>query len=367
MGALLRLVNGLLTVLFLGLVASGALAMMVRSEMDAPGPLDKSRTIVIPKGEGMQEIASRLEKEGVVNDRRMFVAAYLSMKVQGWASGGKPLQLRFGDYEFPANATVRTVVDRLVEGRTTSVRVTVREGLTSTQIVELLKGNDSLTGDIAEVPAEGSLNPETYSVNRGTTRQAVLDLMMTSQRKLVERAWAERAPDLPFKTPEEALALASIVEKETGRRDERERVAAVFINRLRKGMRLQSDPTIIYGIVGGAGSLGRSITRSDISAKTPYNTYQIDGLPPTPIANPGLEALQAVAHPDNHDYLYFVAQGATPKEGHVFATNYADHQKNVAEYRRIAAEAAAEAGAEAEAARQALEAQEAGQEPASVN
>jgi UPF0755 protein len=179
---------------------------------------------------------------------------------------------------------------------------------------------------------------------------------MTTQ---LAEVWESREPDLPIETPEELLTLASIVEKETGVASERPQVAAVFVNRLREGMRLQSDPTIIYGITRGQSQLGRGLRRSEIEQETPYNTYQIDGLPPTPIANPGVEALRAVANPDTHDYLYFVAKGASPSEGHVFAETYADHQDNVAQYRRIAAEAAAQAEQEAEAARQALEAEEA--------
>jgi UPF0755 protein len=176
--------------------------------------------------------------------------------------------------------------------------------------------------------------------------------------------WASRQDDLPLETPEQMLVLASIVEKETGVASERPQVAAVFVNRLRESMRLQSDPTIIYGITKGQSNLGRGLRRSEIEAKTPYNTYQIDGLPPTPIANPGVEALKAVAHPDSHDYLYFVAKGATPAEGHVFAETYAEHQQNVARYREIARAAAEQAEADAEAARQALEAEQAAGAPA---
>jgi UPF0755 protein len=242
------------------------------------------------------------------------------------------MQLRFGDYEFPAQATVRLVIDRLVDGRTSSVRVTFREGLTSQQIVDLLKTNDSLTGEIAVVPSEGSLSPDTYSVTRGTSRQAIIDLMLAAQRKIIDRAWADRMPDLPFKTPEEAVTLASIVEKETGKRDERERVAAVFVNRLRKGMRLQSDPTIIYGLAAGAGSLGRPISRADITGKTAYNTYQIDGLPPGPICNPGRASIEAALRPAKTTDLYFVADGTG---GHAFSATLKDHETAVAKWRRI--------------------------------
>jgi UPF0755 protein len=235
--------------------------------------------------------------------------------------------------------------------------VTIPEGWTVWQAVNRINNDDQLTGSIGQLPQEGSILPGSYDYVPGDTRQSVLDKMQLAMTEALAEVWESRQPDLPLESPAELLTLASIVEKETGIASERPQIAAVFVNRLREGMRLQSDPTIIYGITKGQSTLDRGIRRSEIEEATPYNTYQIDGLPPTPIANPGIEALRAVANPDDHDYLYFVAKGATPSEGHVFAETYAEHQDNVARYREIAAEAAAQA--EAEAARQALEAEQA--------
>jgi UPF0755 protein len=190
----------------------------------------------------------------------------------------------------------------------------------------------ALSGAITEIPPEGSLLPDTYVFRRGLERQALLNQMREAQTKLVESLWAERAPDLPLADTKEAVILASIVEKETGVPEERRQVAAVFVNRLRKKMRLQSDPTIIYGIVGGRGRLDRPIRQSDIEAKTEYNTYRIDGLPPTPIANPGRESLLAVLRPAPIEDLYFVADGSG---GHVFARTLEEHRQNVRKWRKI--------------------------------
>ena len=196
--------------------------------------------------------------------------------------------------------------------------------------MERLKANEVLVGEIKNPPAEGELLPDTYLFNRGGTRQSIIDQMNTAQKKFIEKLWPTRAEGLPLKTPEEALILASIVEKETGQADERAHVAAVFVNRLRRGMRLQSDPTIIYGITRGQGKLDRPIRRSDIRQKTDYNTYQIDGLPPTPIANPGRASIEAVLNPVETEHLYFVADGTG---GHVFARTLAEHNANVRKWR----------------------------------
>ncbi len=216
-------------------------------------------------------------------------------------------------------------------------RVTVAEGRTSWEIVELLKATAELEGEIGAVPSEGVLAPNTYFFQKGETRQDILDRMAQAQQTALDELWEGRAEDLPISTPEEALVLASIVEKETGLADERPEVAAVFINRLRRGMRLQSDPTIIYGITEGKGPLGRGIRRSEIDRKTRWNTYQIDGLPPTPIANPGRDAIAAVLNPPDSDYLYFVADGTG---GHAFSKSLAEHNRNVANWRRIEKERA---------------------------
>ena len=247
----------------------------------------------------------------------------------GWRTS-KPVQLRAGEYEVKQHASIRQLVALFSEGRTVSYRITVPEGLTSHQIVERLKADQSLTGEITAAPAEGTLLPETFLVPRGASRQAVLEMMAAEQRKVAEKAWEQRRKNLPLKTPQEAIILASIVEKETGRNDERARVAGVFINRLRQDMRLQSDPTIVYGLLGGQAAWGRTILKTDIAQKTAHNTYQIDGLPPTPICNPGRAAIEAVLNPADTKDLYFVADGAG---GHLFAETLKEHNANVVKWR----------------------------------
>ena len=243
----LRFLNGMLTFVLLLMLLVGAVAYVFDSQIDAPGPLEQAKTVVIPKGEGTHEIASRLEREGIVTDRRLFIAGYLWTKLSAAAEGSKPVQLKAGDYAVKPSSSVRQVIDLLCEGKTMTYRVTIPEGLTSYQIVERLKADANLTGEIEAVPPEGTLLPETFIIERGMPRQAVVDRMQAEARKVIEKAWGQRKKELPFKSAEEALVLASIVEKETGRGDERERVAAVFVNRLRQNMRLQSDPTILYG------------------------------------------------------------------------------------------------------------------------
>jgi UPF0755 protein len=224
------------------------------------------------------------------------------------------------------------VLDTITEGKVVQHTLTIAEGLTSEQIVARLLQNTALAGTIKEIPREGTLLPETYKFTRGTTRESIIQRMQQSSQRALREIWDHRAQGLPLKSPEELLTLASIVEKETGKPDERTRVAAVFINRLKQKMRLQSDPTIIYGLTGGKGSLGRPIMKSEIEQATPYNTYVIDGLPPGPIANPGLASLEATANPARTKEIYFVADGTG---GHVFAENYEQHQKNVARLRAI--------------------------------
>lgn len=327
---LARFLGGLFSFLVLVMLTLGGAAYLFDAQIDAPGPLANAKVLVVPKGEGAPEIAVRLEREGIVSDRRMFMAGYLWSKFAAWLEGGRPVQLRAGDYDVRKGASIRQVVEVLSEGRTVSYKVTIPEGLTSYQIVERLKSDPGLSGEITAVPPEGVLLPETFVVQRGAARQSILDGMMAEQRKLMEKAWAARKPDLPIKTWEEAVVLASIVEKETGRHDERERVAAVFVNRLRQNMRLQSDPTILYGIFLGKTTWGRPIQKVEIQMKTPHNTYQIDGLPPTPICNPGKAAIEAVLNPAETKELYFVADGSG---GHVFSETLKDHNANVAKWR----------------------------------
>jgi UPF0755 protein len=251
---------------------------------------------------------------------------------------GKPIQLKAGEFEIRKHASLRQVLDTLSEGRAILYRITIPEGLTSAQIVERLKAEPNLDGEIMEIPPEGSLLPDTFKFSRGMARQELIDRMRTEQQRLLATLWEKRQKELPLETPHQAMTLASIVEKETGRADERTRVAGVFINRLRTRMRLQSDPTIVYGIIGGQGSLGRPITRSDIDTKTAYNTYQVDGLPPGPICNPGRSAIEATLDPAKTTDLYFVADGTG---GHTFSASLKDHNSAVQTWRKLERDAKA--------------------------
>jgi len=339
---ILRLLSGLFTFALLLSLLVGGLAYLFDSQIDAPGPLERGKVVAIPKNEGAHEIATRLEREGIVSDRRLFVAGYLWAKLAAWLEGGKPVQLKAGDYGMKQNASIRQVIEVISEGRTISYKVTLPEGLTSYQIVEKLKADANLSGEIASVPPEGSLLPDTFMVDRGMQRQAILDRMQAQARRVAEKAWAQRKKDLPLKSLEEAVILASIVEKETGRADERERVAAVFVNRLKANMRLQSDPTILYGLGGGKTVWNRPILKSEIAQKTAHNTYQIDGLPPTPICNPGRAAIEAVLNPANTKELFFVADG---NGRHVFAETAKEHIANVQKWRAAERDMRAKAAA----------------------
>ena len=252
----------------------------------------------------------------------VFIGGVLVLKARG--------DLKYGEYQFAKHASLRDVVDTIIEGKVVQHALTIPEGLTSEQIVARLLENDALTGQIKEIPREGTLLPETYKFTRGMTREQIVQVMERAHQRVLQETWERRAPDLPLKSSDQLVTLASIVEKETGKPDERTRVAAVFVNRLKNKMRLQSDPTIIYGLTGGKGALGRPILKSEIEQPTPYNTYVIDGLPPGPIANPGRASLEAAANPARTKDLYFVADGSG---GHVFSENYEQHQKNVARLR----------------------------------
>ena len=241
-------------------------------------------------------------------------------------------ELKPGEYAFQKNASLRDVIGTIVEGKVVQHAVTIPEGLTSEQIVARLSENDIFAGIVREMPREGTLLPETYKFPRGTTRDQVIQRMQQSQKRVLGEIWERRNPDVPLRTPEQLVTLASIIEKETGKADERSRVAAVFVNRLRQRIKLQSDPTIIYGLVGGKGTLGRPIKRSEIQQPSPYNTYVVDGLPPGPIANPGRASLEAAANPARTRDLYFVADGTG---GHTFTETYDQHQKNVAKLRTL--------------------------------
>ena len=345
MGPTLRFVNGLLTFSFLALAIAAGGVFWASSELDKAGPLQEPRTLVIRRGEGARDIARRLEREGLISSEHVFIAYYLARQVSSWF-GGKPLQLKAGEYELDPGISMREVADLVGEGKVVLLRLTIPEGLTSHQIVERVRADQSLTGEIETIPEEGVLLPDTYLLPRGTSRQAVIDLMQAQQARFLKAAWESRQPDLPLKSIEEAVILASIVQRETGRNDKFEDIASVFINRLRRGMPLQSDPTILYGLEGGQVNWGRPIYRSEIQRKTSHNTYQISGLPPTPICNPGREAIQAVLNPSKTGYLYFVANGSGSS---VFSRTLEEHNAAVADWRKIEREIRAK---QAEAAKE---------------
>ncbi|MCX7325351.1 MAG: endolytic transglycosylase MltG [Hyphomicrobiales bacterium] len=325
-GGFLGFLSALFTVgLVLAVLVGGAFIVVSRQSSE-PGPLTADKAIVIPRDSGLAEIADQLEREGVIRNPLMFrIAGYVT---GAWNS------LRAGEYLFKASISPREALEVLTSGRPVLHSILIPEGLTSEQIIARLKENELLTGDVTQIPREGALLPDTYRVERGSTRQRLLQSMAEKQREEMNRIWARRVPDLPIKTPQELVTLASIVEKETGRADERPRVAGVFVNRLNRRMKLQSDPTIVYGLVGGKGTLGRGILRNEISQPTPYNTYVIDGLPPGPIANPGRAAMEAVANPSRTKDLFFVADGTG---GHAFAETLEQHNRNVARWRQIEA------------------------------
>src|SRR5271156_3493582 len=316
--------SGLLTFVLLGALATvGGLAWLMK-EARNPGPLAEDKVVIIAREDDGGSIADQLERSGVIDSAMWFnILTVLD---------GNRGALKRGEYAFKAGVSMNDIENELIAHRVVRYKLTIPEGLTSEQIVQRLRDDPILIGDIKEPPREGSLMPDTYVFERGDTRLSILARMAKMQTKAIEEAWKGRAPDLPIKSPGEMVTLASIVEKETGKVDERPRVAGVFVNRLEKHMRLESDPTIVYRLALGKGTLGRSITRADLNQSTPYNTYIIDGLPPGPICNPGKAALEAVAKPARSKDLYFVADGTG---GHAFAETLDQHQKNVAHWRQI--------------------------------
>lgn len=316
--------NAFFTALVLLAIGIGAMLFIGKQRYDAPGPLTGDKVVNIPRGLGTRQISDLLVQQGVIDQPWVFLGGVIALKARG--------DLKHGEYRFQKHASIGDVVDTMIEGKVVQHRLTIPEGLTSEQVVARLLDDDALSGQIAEIPREGVLLPETYKFTRGMTREQMIRRMQQEHGRVVKEVWAHRSPDLPIDNPGELVTLASIVEKETGKSSERSRVAAVFVNRLRRKMRLQSDPTIIYGLAGGKGSLGHPLRKSEIEQATPYNTYLIDGLPPGPIANPGRASLEAVANPARTKELYFVADGTG---GHTFSETYEQHQKNVAKLRGI--------------------------------
>ena len=372
----------LIVLLFLG----GGVILWGKSQYEAVGPLQTAYCVEVPSGTNMRRVSQTLEEEGVVSS-----GAILRI---GAEYTDKSSQLKAGSYLVPEGVSMADVVEIITRGGAstcgteviyrvgvnsvnvqlreldpqtnrflekasfdpgeeeapeiyldrrdttgTRFRVALAEGVTSWQIVEGLKAVDVLEGDVDEIPPEGALAPDSYEVQPGDTRNEVLARMRAAQEARVADVWANRAEDLPIETPEELLILASIIEKETGVAEERGQVASVFVNRLNQGMRLQTDPTVIYGVTNGRGTLGRGLRQSELRAATPWNTYVIEGLPPTPIANPGRASLEAAAQPPQTPFLFFVADGTG---GHAFAETLAEHNRNVAEWRRFEAERAAQ-------------------------
>lgn len=383
-----HLASNTITFLIVGLAgAAGVIAWGV-NEYSGDGPLEAAICLRVEPGTNMRSVSARLEEQGAIGSAPIFrIGAEYSEKAG---------QLKAGSHLIPEQASMEQIVDIVTRGGAstcgteilykigvnavlaevreldpasseftelaefdptaegveipeaytemrgradTRYRIAMAEGVTSWQVVQALNALDTLEGDVEEIPAEGSLAPDSYEIAPGTQVEAVLDRMEAAQAAILAEAWENRAGDLPLESPEEALILASIVEKETGVAAERPQVASVFINRLRQGMPLQTDPTVIYGITEGKGVLGRGLRRSELQAETPWNTYVINGLPPTPIANPGRAAIEAALNPATTDYVFFVADGTG---GHAFAETLAEHNSNVAEWRKIEAERAAQ-------------------------
>jgi UPF0755 protein len=368
-----------LTLFIVVLVVAAGLLAWGREAYRGEGPLTEAICFRVERGASLSSVSRALEAQGAISDSRIFrIGADYSDKAQ---------LLKFGSYLIPPKASMRDVLDSLTEGGQSTCgrevnfrigvnsadvilreldastnryvevvkfdpaveampqayvdvsqepdvrfRVTLAEGVTSWQVVEALKRADFLTGELAEVPPEGSLAPDSYEVDRGSDRAALLARMTQAQSQILATLWASRASNLPYDTPEQALIMASIVEKETGVASERPQVASVFVNRLERGMRLQTDPTVIYGVTMGQGVLGRGLRQSELRRETPYNTYVIPGLPPTPIANPGRLSIEAALNPDTTDYIFFVADGTG---GHAFAVTLEEHNANVARWREI--------------------------------
>jgi len=305
-------------------IAGGGVFIWGYGQFVQPGPLVAERAVVIPKGSGLDGISKILVEAGVVAEPLVFRLGVRLRKDAG--------SLRAGEFAFPAHVSPVEAAEILKAGKTVVRKVTFPEGLTSYEIVDILNRTEGLTGDVALIPGDGALLPETYHFSYGDSREGLVERMSLKMQEALETLWVERDEDLPFKRMDDAVVLASIVEKETGLHAERPLVAAVFINRLRKGMRLQSDPTVVYALTEGKGELDRALTRQDWKIESSYNTYRINGLPPGPIANPGLASLQAVFHPAKTKDLYFVADGTG---GHVFAETLKEHNRNVAQWRRI--------------------------------
>ena len=318
-----RVVVGVIVLAVVGAAAAGGLAFGLQRLIEQPGPLTAETTVVVPRGTPVVGIATLLQDAGAVRHSGVFALA------ARWQGRERPMQA--GEYLIPAAASVADVITILQSGAQVVRRLTVPEGLTGGEVMAIVAAAEALTGDVPPV-GEGTVLPETYHYVHGESRDDVVARMARALDEALADLWLERADDLPLNDPEEALVLASIVERETSLDGERAEVAAVFINRLRRGMRLQSDPTVAYGLTENGAPLGRSLTRRDLRVEHPYNTYVIDRLPPGPIANPGRASIAAVLNPADSDALFFVADGTG---GHAFAKTLEEHNRNVAKWRRF--------------------------------
>ncbi len=383
-----NIASNALTIFVVLLFVAGGVILWGQRQYHAQGPLAQAICLKVERGSNMARVSRDLEEQGAISSGAIFR--------MGAKYEDKALDLKAGSFLVPPGASMQEIVDIVTRGGQSTCgtevvyrvgvrrneirlrrldpekevyvqvaafdpqageapeayrkareegdllyRIVLAEGVTSWQVAEALKAADFLEGDLEAIPDEGSLAPDSYEVKAGTPRSELIARMQEKQEKILAEAWANRAEGLPLKTPEEALILASIIEKETGVPEERRRVASVFINRLNQGIRLQTDPAVIYGITRGQGGLGRGLRQSELRRKTPYNTYLIDGLPPTPIANPGRASIEAAVNPEDTDYLFFVADGSG---GHAFARTLREHNENVARWRRIEQERAREGG-----------------------
>lgn len=315
---------GFVSLVLLGAIAAAAGAYWVGQQLDTAGPLRNETVITVKQGTSVSSISKTLEKQNVISNHILFQIATRLKDAD--------TKLRAGEYAVPPRTSINGVIDIMVSGKMHQYKITIQEGLNSYQIVDILNKNEVLTGEIENVPHAGTLFPETYHFTRGTSRATLIERMRDKMRATLNAEWEKREENPYIKNKDQALTLASIIEKETNKNSERQKVAGVFINRLKRGMKLQTDPTTIYALTdGGKNPLGRPLYIKDLKTPHPYNTYHIEGLPPGPIAHPGQESIVAALHPEKHNYLYFVADGTG---GHKFARSLKEHNRNVAAWRK---------------------------------